>query len=222
MEPSAERMRRIAAISQGDMPLGKVVCYITRTSEGQEHLLLLRHPYAGNQIPAGTVETGESFEAGALREAREETGLAALSVVGELKVDREELPPGAALIQVSSTVYSRPDFGSFDWVTIPRGVRVDTGESKEGFVRIRYCEPEALGSHRVSYEIAGWMEKGALTTTVERRHYRLRSTGGDEGEWEVFSDHHRFVLMWHPLSDEPRLEEPFRQWFESVRKDLEE
>ena len=202
------------------MPLGKVVCFITRSSEGQEHLLLLRHPYAGNQIPAGTVEEGESFEAGALREAREETGLAALSVVGELKVEREELPPGAALIRESSTVYSRPDSDSFDWVTIPRGVRVDTGESEEGFVRVRYREPEALGSDRATFEIAGWIAKGALTTSVERRHYHLSSTECDEPEWEIYSDHHRFVLKWHPLSEEPRLEEPFRQWFEFIRKDL--
>ena len=39
------------------MALGKVICFIT---------LLLKHPYAGNQIPAGTVEEGESFVAAAL------------------------------------------------------------------------------------------------------------------------------------------------------------
>ena len=35
---------------------------------------------AGVQVPAGTVESGESPEDGALREAREETGLAGLTV----------------------------------------------------------------------------------------------------------------------------------------------
>jgi 8-oxo-dGTP diphosphatase len=52
----------------------KVITYITN----QERLLVFRHtqfPEAGIQVPAGTVELGESIEAAAMREAGEETGL---------------------------------------------------------------------------------------------------------------------------------------------------
>ena len=58
----------------------KVFAYIT-SSAG---LLILRHPHhpeAGLQVPAGTVEPGESLEAAVMREAREETGLSGLKVV---------------------------------------------------------------------------------------------------------------------------------------------
>ena len=52
----------------------KVFAYITHG----DRLLLLAHPHApeaGIQVPAGTLEPGESPEAGVLREAWEETGL---------------------------------------------------------------------------------------------------------------------------------------------------
>ncbi len=52
----------------------KVVAYITRGDE----LLVFTHrdfPEAGVQVPAGTVEDGETLDAAVLREVHEETGL---------------------------------------------------------------------------------------------------------------------------------------------------
>lgn len=52
----------------------KVFAYITHN----QRLLVMEHPHvpeAGIQVPAGTLEPGESPEAGVLREAFEETGL---------------------------------------------------------------------------------------------------------------------------------------------------
>ena len=52
----------------------KAFAYITRDNE----LLVFRHvdfPEAGIQVPAGTIQLGESMEAAVLREAYEETGL---------------------------------------------------------------------------------------------------------------------------------------------------
>ena len=56
----------------------KVVAYITR----DRHLLVFRHvdSEAGIQVPAGTVEPGESPEHAVMREAREETGLPGLEL----------------------------------------------------------------------------------------------------------------------------------------------
>ena len=52
----------------------KVVAYVTREDE----LLVFTHrdfPEAGVQVPAGTVEEGETLDAAVLREVHEETGL---------------------------------------------------------------------------------------------------------------------------------------------------
>lgn len=40
--------------------IGKVTALITRPKGEQRQLLLIRHPYAGIQIPAGTIEPGET------------------------------------------------------------------------------------------------------------------------------------------------------------------
>ncbi|NJO80170.1 MAG: NUDIX domain-containing protein [Cyanobacteria bacterium RM1_2_2] len=68
--------------STSDSP-AKVFAYITH----QNRLLVFSHPdcsAAGIQVPAGTVEPGETLQAAILREAYEETGLLKLKLIGYL------------------------------------------------------------------------------------------------------------------------------------------
>lgn len=68
----------------------KAFAYITW---GQA-LLVFRHvdyPKAGIQVPAGTIEDSETPEDAALREAREETGLARLAIVAFLGEQRYDM-----------------------------------------------------------------------------------------------------------------------------------
>ena len=61
----------------------KVCAYITHGS----NLLMFSHPdfpEAGIQVPAGTIEPGETPEAAIMREAFEETGLTDLKLIGFL------------------------------------------------------------------------------------------------------------------------------------------
>lgn len=68
----------------------KVLAYITYGKK----LLVFKHmdyPEAGIQVPAGTVELGETIEAAALRESQEETGLHHLQVVGFLGASKRDM-----------------------------------------------------------------------------------------------------------------------------------
>jgi 8-oxo-dGTP diphosphatase len=61
----------------------KVLAYITRWGSNGLELLVFEHvdaPEAGIQVPAGTVEEGETPAEAVLREAEEEVGLTGLTV----------------------------------------------------------------------------------------------------------------------------------------------
>ena len=54
----------------------KITAFIVRERVGVKEVLVFKHPTAGVQIPAGTVEKGEDLETVVKREAYEETGKA--------------------------------------------------------------------------------------------------------------------------------------------------
>jgi 8-oxo-dGTP pyrophosphatase MutT (NUDIX family) len=65
----------------------KAFAYVTHRDAAGDRLLVFSHPHApaaGIQVPAGTVDPGETPAAAVLREAREETGLAGLVLVSFL------------------------------------------------------------------------------------------------------------------------------------------
>ena len=68
----------------------KVLAYITKG----DRLLVFRHadyPQAGIQVPAGTIEDGESPEAAVMREVYEESGLGNLRLVSFLGTSERDL-----------------------------------------------------------------------------------------------------------------------------------
>lgn len=74
--PSAIAACDPAAIRQataGATP--KATAVVTRGPIEARQLLVFAHARTGLQLPAGTVEAGETFEAAAIRELAEETGL---------------------------------------------------------------------------------------------------------------------------------------------------
>jgi 8-oxo-dGTP pyrophosphatase MutT (NUDIX family) len=78
----------------------KVLAYITH----QNRLLIFSHPdfpEAGLQVPAGSVEPGETLAEAVLREADQETGLSGLKLIaylGSLVYDMSAYIPADALV----------------------------------------------------------------------------------------------------------------------------
>jgi len=197
--------------------LEKVTAFITREHEGRTELLLFRHPYAGIQLPAGTVEEGEPHAEAALREAWEESGLKALQLQQYIGMQDTVLPENRALMLTPATVYARPDAGSFDWARIPRAHPVACLRSEGGYRQISYVEyDEFPAQNYVTYQITGWVLANALTQQQRRYFYHLVYTGESEDQWEVAIDKHSFRPFWAPLNDLPQLVEPQQQWLEFV------
>ena len=90
----------------------KVTAFIVRESGGVKELLVFKHPTAGIQIPAGTVEADEDLETAVKREAYEETGLRSVEIEEYLGCFENELAEGERIIAETTQVYIEPDLNA--------------------------------------------------------------------------------------------------------------
>ena len=134
----------------------KVTAFVTRVVNSRRELLLFQHPYAGIQIPAGTVELGEAPEAAAIRETHEETGLHDVAIHQYLGRHEVVLPDTRRMLHQSTRVYARPDRMSFNWIRLTRGLTVTVERHSGDFTQISYQEwSRQVEPAYVSYQITG-------------------------------------------------------------------
>ena len=196
-----------------DHAIEKVTAFITRKTEVGIQLLLFQHPYAGNQIPAGTVEEHETPEQAALREAEEETGLQDFSMPRFLGCHEDRLPEGEWIILQQTNVFSRPDNTSFDWAFLRKGITVSALRTNSGYTQITYVEHDQVPEPQyVSMQITGWVPNDALNNYRRRHFFHLEFQGESPESWETFSDHHRFYPYWAQISNLPEIIAPQDDW----------
>ena len=198
----------------------KVTTFITRTTAQGVELLLFEHPFAGIQIPAGTVEAGEMPEQAAQREAREESGLTALMLREYLGYTEDHFGGHHRLVLEPTTVYARADATSFDWAHFRTGLPVTlTGRQSNGFSQVRYEEWDRWPDPQyVTYAITGWVPDERLCSTVRRHFFRLEAQAPTDERWTVSTDNHRFSLFWAPLQHLPVIVHPQDAWLEFLFK----
>lgn len=204
------------------MPIAieKVTAFVTRPAEAGLELLLLEHPFAGIQIPAGTVED-ETPEEAVLREVAEETGIGSAAIRCYLGCEEKSLPEGQRIIAAPTHVYARPDTTSFDWAYLRKGIQVAVRRREGGFSQITYEEPDRVPDPRyITMSITGWVPDGVLADTSVRHFYQLEVPGPVQERWTAFSDNHTFTLSWTPLSNLPEIIPPQDEWLAFLYRGL--
>jgi 8-oxo-dGTP pyrophosphatase MutT (NUDIX family) len=189
------------------MYLEKVTAFVLRPGELGRELLLFKHPTAGYQLPAGTVEAGEQPESAVLREVLEETGLAA-KVARKLGVDERDAPPGSAYLRSSvlPVRFAPREEAILPGDALPRCL-VNLGERKEGFVHVHYQEFNlSLQPPPLLWEVRSWVPENEIAGGTRRHFFEVEPLQESPPAWDQLADlGHTFHLFWARVGQLPTL-----------------
>ena len=207
------------------MTLDKVTAFITRDVPDDRELLVFQHPTAGIQLPAGTVNAGESLEAALFRETREETGLTDVALVKHLCTIQQPLEPGERIIVRDTILQASPGAEGtlVKAVLLRRGITVRVMGSEDNYDQV--IVPEYQVHERQLIQVSGrkgWVPHVHLTDDVQRHLYHLTVTGPTEHHWLQQADEHQFSLFWVSLTQDPGLIPAQDYWYQLVREKLKQ
>jgi 8-oxo-dGTP pyrophosphatase MutT (NUDIX family) len=199
----------------------KVTAFIIRQRNGVEELLVFKHPTAGIQIPAGTVEAGEDIETAVKREAYEETGLQLVEIENYLGYIENELENNQRIVTETTQVYIDPKLTAIPYKRkLPKGLTIDYLSTGEDFTHISYIEYEYDKFHkpiRIDANITGWVPNENLSAQKKRHFFHLSTQEKTADAWELKSDMgHIFKPYWTPLSPKPDIIPPQDKWLDFV------
>ena len=199
----------------------KVTAFIIREKDGVKELLVFKHPTAGVQIPAGTVEEGEDIETAVKREVYEETGLRFVEIEGYLGCVENELQEDERIIAETTEVYIEPNLKAIPYKRkLPKGLTIDYLSTQENFTQISYIEYEYDKFHKpisIDTNITGWVQNESLSAQKKRHFFHLSTQEETSDMWELKSDQgHIFKPYWIPLSPKPKIISPQDKWLDFV------
>ncbi len=198
----------------------KVTAFVTREGVNGRELLIFRHPLNGLQLPAGTVEEGESPETAVMREAAEETGLEGLVLKRPLGMLHRVLPDNHFLVLGTTRLLAAPDAiapPASEFIFY-RGSYVRLLREQHSFAEVlmeEWAEPPRLLRRE-----QGWLPRDWLTPHIHRYQYWLLCETETAVSWTVFVDGHHFELFWTPLRPAPSLVWPQDEWLTAVYEAL--
>lgn len=203
----------------------KVTAFIVRERGGVKELLVFKHPTAGVQIPAGTVEEGEDIETAVKREAYEETGLQLVEIENYLGCFENELAKNERIIAETTQVYIAPNLTAIPYKRkLPKGLTVDYFSTQKDLTHISYIEYEYDKFHkpiRIDTHITGWVPNENLSAQKKRHFFHLSTQKETADAWELQSDlGHIFKPYWTPLSPKPKIISPQDKWLDFVYKKI--
>lgn len=188
-------------------------------------LLVFKHPNAGIQIPAGSVEIGEDIETTAIRETYEETGLQYVKIEKYLGCFENELKTNERIINETTQVYDEPNLCAIPYKQkLTRGLSVDYHSTQADFTHISYIEYEYDRLYKpkcINTNITGWVLNEHQSSQKMRHFFHLSTQEKTEDAWELESDlGHIFKPYWTPLSPKPNLIPPQDGWLDFVYEKL--
>lgn len=199
----------------------KVTAFIVREKDGAKELLVFKHPTAGVQIPAGTVETDEDIETAVKREVYEETGLRFVEIESYLGCFENELESNQRIIAETTEVYIEPNLNVIPYRRqLSKGLTVDYLSTQRDFTHISYIEYEYDEFHKpvhIDTNITGWVPSENLSVQKKRHFFLMSTQEKTANAWELKSDlGHIFKPYWTPLSPKPKIISPQDRWLDFV------
>jgi 8-oxo-dGTP pyrophosphatase MutT (NUDIX family) len=193
--------------------MDKVTAYITRQkATGADELLVFQPANVGVQVPAGTVEPGESFDDAVVRETHEETGLADLPPARLLGSVLEPLTDQRALLE-DVTLLRGPGVEADPGFRLPRAYWLRVSDRVDGYAEVvvesynHHVKPPVL-----LQRFSGWVPVDLLATHMERHFYHFALTGPTPDRWEVEDNGERYECYWVSLMPMPVIEHYFGLW----------
>ena len=215
--------RAMSKTNQKTKTVEKVTAFVTRDTGSGYDLLVFQHPNAGVQLPAGTVEMGESPNQAVLREVEEESSLRSVKIKRKLGQLSLVLPDDERVILRMTKLFDTPTFdaSSPGGYGLERGspVRV-TGEA--GVFSSVLCDLMDWSQQppaRIA-EVRGFIRTSLLGSVIERHLFHLDVQEIAPESWSISADGHVYQLFWQPLVPRPQIHPLQSKWLEMVYGDL--
>ncbi len=193
----------------------KVTAFVTRRSPltGAHELLVFRHPDAGIQLPAGSVDPDERMEVAALREVVEETGLGEIALVGHLGTTVTDLDAARVFCE-DATLRKGPTGDADILAVIPRGWWCQRVGEQGDHSEVQYEELDRnTDPQRVIVRFRGWVRSDLLADRLERAFFHVRCTGPSLEHWLHRAEgRFDFACHWLPLMPKPDIRSPQQAW----------
>ena len=200
--------------------VGKVTAFITREASEGRQLLVFTHPNAGVQLPAGTMEAGETPEIAMLREVQEETTLTAVEIVARLETIDHTLTDNLFVMTEPYILEVEPGDSGRRVAALTRGFPVQLIELEADYAHVWYkFKLDENGRFYPDQHYTGWLPARLLTPRTRRHLFHLTPTEPTPERWSNLADfNHTFDLYWASLDVE--LVASQQPWLDLVRERL--
>lgn len=213
--------------------IAKVTAFVTRRRGPTVELLVFKHPTAGVQLPAGTIDAGETPFSAVVREVYEETGLTSLSSVTSVGLIPTVGSATDRMVVDTTPLYRDPSFDS-DTRPIPIGTGVMVQHLRRGYwveirgeagpwANVRYTFWSIIDGVESSTHFDGWVPSEFLVSDVRRElfHVTVKETPADRWTHSCPGDGITgYDVYWTSLADPDELVESNRMWLASAYDNL--